>query len=78
MSDTEIIWDSILDNQYTCKVERVDESTGCLSVRDNVNSFLVLEQTVSLSYGAMYGPDRGDVAYWQDLCVEAIDGLRTT
>ena len=78
MSDTEIIWESILDNQYTCKVERVDESTGCLVVRDNVNAFLILEQTVALSYGAMYGPDLGDVAHWQDLCIEAIDELGTS
>lgn len=78
MSDAEIIWESILDSQYICKVTRIDESTGCLTVRDSINAFMILEQTVALSYGAMYGPDRGDVAYWQDLCVEAIDGLRTT
>jgi hypothetical protein len=66
-----IIWESKLDNVYECKVVRISERKGQLTVVNGETK--LLDQEVGLSYGATFGPDMDDVAYWQDLCVAKID-----
>lgn len=72
----ETVWESMLDEIYDCKVERTGERTGHLTVMDSQNSRLLLDEDVQLSYGAMFGPDMGDVAYWMDMCVNIVDKMK--
>lgn len=69
-----IIWESKLDDIYDCKVTRISENKGTLTMIDQFDRVL-LEREVGLLYGAVFGPDIEDVAYWEDLCVEVVDKL---
>lgn len=70
---TQLIWESKLDKIYQCEVNRIDEYKGILKVTNTENHFVLLEQEVTLSYRSLFGPDVDDVAYWQDLSVQAVD-----
>jgi hypothetical protein len=70
---TSIIWESKLDEVFDCKVERIDERRGKLTVIDQFDRIL-LDTEVGLSYGAMFGPDVADVALWEDMVIKVIDG----
>lgn len=72
------IWESTLDDIFECRVTRTGEHTGQLTVTENVTGQLLLDKEVGLSYGATFGPDVSDVAYWQDLCVEVVDNKLKT
>lgn len=74
----EKIWQAQLDNRYDCAVTRINESHGLLTVTDAENKTTVLENEVTLAYGARFGPDVDDVADWQERCVQAVDGLSST
>lgn len=69
----EIVWSSLLDNAYDCFVSRIGESLGQLRVVNIDTKEVLLDQEVELSYGAQFGPDVDDVAYWQDLCTQVVD-----
>lgn len=69
-----IIWEETLDEVYECKVTRIDQYNGKLTMLDPFGKTL-LEKEVMLMYGAMFGPDISDVALWQDWCIEVIDNL---
>lgn len=69
-----IVWEAKLDEVYDCKVTRIDEYKGKLTVTDLSNNVL-LDEEVGLMYGARFGPDVSDVALWEDKCVEVIDKL---
>lgn len=69
-----IIWESQLDEIYDCKVTRIDEYKGKLTMTDQFDRVLFDEEVV-LMYGARFGPDISDVALWQNRCVEVIDNL---
>lgn len=71
----QIIWEAELDKVYHCEVVRLEERKGQLTVKNVETNKVLLDQEVSLSYGAMFGPDVDDVAHWQDLCVNAVDGV---
>lgn len=68
----EIIWESQLDGVFDCKVERIDERVGRLTVIDQFDRML-LNKEVGLSYGAMFGPDVSDIALWEDMIIKVID-----
>lgn len=70
----DVIWESILDGTYKCKVVRSGEYKGTLSIEDSAGE-IIHSQDVGLSYDALLGPDASDVAEWQDVCVEVIDAL---
>ena len=70
---TDIIWESKLDEMFDCKVERIDERRGKLTVIDQFDQILLNEE-VGLSYGAMFGPDVADVALWEEMVIKVIDG----
>lgn len=67
------IWEASLDNRYDCKVERIDEYGGRLTVVDTETKNLMLDENVSLMYGARFGPDMSDVAHWEEMIIEVID-----
>ena len=69
-----IIWEAKLDELYDCKVTRISENRGKLTMVDPFDRIL-LEQDVGLLYGAVFGPDIDDVAYWEELCVKVIDKI---
>lgn len=70
----EKIWEAQLDNRYDCTVERLDAYQGLLKVQDTQENRTLLEEHVSLAYGAQFGPDIDDVRTWEDKCVEIVDG----
>jgi hypothetical protein len=71
----ETIWESTVDDGvYECKVVRNGERTGTLTVLNAITKKVLLRTPVELSYGASFGPDVHDVAYWEELCINAIDG----
>lgn len=69
----EVIWESTLDNKYTCKVTRINKRGGNLRVFETDTGRELLNQDIGLSYGAVAGPDIDDVAKWQDMCVAVVD-----
>jgi len=69
---TDTVWEARMDERYTCVVVRTGQSTGTLIIKDG--DLLLHEQEVVLSWGAEFGPDVADVAYWQDICIAKIDG----
>jgi hypothetical protein len=69
-----VVWEAKLDEVYDCKVTRIDEYKGRLTVTDLFDKVL-LDEEVTLTYGASFGPDISDVALWEDKSVEVIDKL---
>lgn len=71
----ETIWESEVDDGlYECKVKRIAEREGILTVLNVTTQKTLLRTPVELAYGASFGPDVHDVAYWEELCINAIDG----
>ena len=71
----ENIWESTVDDgMYECKVNRIGEREGILTVLNVTTQKTLLKTPVELAYGASFGPDVHDVAYWEELCINAIDG----
>jgi hypothetical protein len=69
----EKIWEAKLDDIYNCQVIRENESQGTLTIERDGN--ILFTETVGLAYGAIFGPDVSDVAYWEDQCVAFVDGI---
>lgn len=59
-----IIWYSVLDQKYVVTVTRRDEYHAEWTISDAAGHLLKTEE-VGLSYGALFGPDVGDVDEWQ-------------
>jgi hypothetical protein len=72
-SDTEI-WTSMLDGRYTVTVHRLAPYRGELTILDG--TAMIHRQEVALMYGALFGPDVDDVAAWQDIATEVVDGAK--
>lgn len=71
----ELVWEAFLDRRYQCEVERTSQYTGVLKIYDTLNEKKELfSKEVTLSYGAVFGPDVDDVSVWQDTVVDFIDG----
>ena len=69
----EIVWESKLDEIYSCKVIRQSGYIGLLTVKNIKTEEFLLEKEVSLMFGSIFGADVDDVAEWQDLCIDAVD-----
>jgi hypothetical protein len=59
---------------YAAAVRRLQSSSGELTIREGKN--LIHRQKVNLMYGAIFGADVDDVALWQEIATEVVDGLR--
>jgi len=70
----EVVWESVLDDRYDCKVTRNSEYSGQLKVLDTQTKESLYDEEVFLSYGALFGPDVADVADWRDKIVKVVDG----
>jgi len=69
-----LIWRAKLDNRYLAEVHRTDGSHGKLLVFDHdKNDQEIACWEVSLSYGAICGPDVADVNEWEDKVQKFID-----
>jgi len=72
----DLVWYATLDGRYQIEVQRTGNRTANLCVFDHQDGDKELAcWEVGLSYGAMFGPDVGDVAAWQDKVCEFVDGL---
>lgn len=72
------IWQSKLDKHFQCEVNRTSPHEARLTVRDEYTGTLLLNQEVTLSYDAQFGPDIADVSEWQMLCMTAVDKYATS
>lgn len=71
---TDIVWRSTIDQgTYEAKVERLGDYAGNLIVTVVSTNEVLLEEEVLLAYQAIFGPDVGDVAAWQDKAITVID-----
>lgn len=73
MSNEEVIWESTLDDVYHCCVTRQSDRKGNLRVKNIETNKLIIEEEVSLAYGAIMGPDIDDVSSWEQLCCNVVD-----
>lgn len=70
----DLVWQSMLDDAFDCRVQRTAPYNGTLTVQDTRNGSFILEENVTISYDAKFGPDIDDVGFWQQKCVDAVDG----
>ena len=64
------VWASVLDQKYVVEIQRrFHRSFLCLF--DLEGKFLHAEKSI-VSYGAMFGPDAGDVAQWEQRAQELV------
>lgn len=81
-SELELVWSGSLDAAtWEALVYRTDPYKGVLKVvrmspggQVEVGT-VVLEEEVSLSYDALFGPDSADIWDWQTKAIEAVDAL---
>lgn len=70
------IWHAMLDGRYLVEVQRIDSDYGnfvIFDVQDNHKE--LFSKRVPLMYGAAFGPDVENVAEWQEMGVQFVDGL---
>lgn len=75
-AEAEPIWGGTVDDQrYTVRVFASEESNhvGRLTVVHNPDEETILDEQVTVMYGAIFGADVSDVAIWQGKALEAID-----
>lgn len=69
-----ILWENTVDHgAFACQVTRTSAYSGRLRVWVTDGGTLLLDKEVSLSYGAIMGPDVDDVADWQVESLAVID-----
>lgn len=74
MADANDVYFNTVDGgRFSVRVERLDEYHGKLTVKVVETDETLLDVGVSLSYGAIFGPDVSDVAEWQDRSIVVID-----
>lgn len=72
--DKPIVWSTELDHTWDIKVYRTEDSyKGTLVMKHKQNNQIAFTKDVSLSFGAVFGPDVADVGEWQDLCIGVAD-----
>lgn len=78
MSDPQTVWEATMDDKWECRVTRKEGYVGILTVKGVETGETALCLEVPLSYGAVMGPDVADVAAWEIMCQNAVDGPATT
>lgn len=70
----DLVWRAKFDDRYLIEVARTGERTAKLRIWDHAKGDAeIAEWDVGLAYGALFGPDVGDVAEWQDRIAAFID-----
>lgn len=67
-----LLWSSRLDNKYVCQMERMDDTVGRLTIRDQ-NATLMFEKFLDLNVKENNKVDMSDLANWQNICISYID-----
>lgn len=74
LDDMDNIWEATIDNRFKCSVVRSEDYTGKLIIVDTEDEDKIIHKTdVSLSYGAMFGPDVSDISEWEEICINIVD-----
>ncbi len=68
------VWATILDEKYVVEIQRINHR-NYLCLFEIGGRVLHLEAT-NVAFGAMFGPDVGDVAQWEERAVKIVDGWR--
>lgn len=71
-----VVWWSRLDDRYQVEVTRDPDNTtrAKLTIYDHANNDIeVHAEQVNLAYGAVFGPDTGDVSHWRSVASKAVD-----
>lgn len=72
------VWQATLDAMWNCRVDRQEERRGKLIVsRIDDPTTVILDEEVSLLYGAQFGSDVEDLARWQEKCIAVVDAAST-
>lgn len=74
-----VVWWARLDGRYQVEVTRHPENTSqaALTIYDHANDDTEIHtEQVTLAYGAVFGPDTGDVNAWMALAVRVADQHR--
>ena len=70
------IWRNRIDNTYDVFVVQGDSAhTGVLHVE--LDGKTLFTKDVGVSYGAIFGPDSGDVNDWATMALDFVDTLDT-
>jgi len=70
------VWWSRLDDRYQVEVTRDPDHTSRakMTIYDRANDNIeVHTEQVGLAYGAVFGPDTGDVSHWRSIASKAVD-----
>jgi hypothetical protein len=69
-----LVWWTRLDGRWQIEVHRIDDYNGTLCIFDHANQDnLRHSEPVGLAFGAIFGPDVDDVAFWQDKAIDVVD-----
>lgn len=74
--DPQLVWSNRLDRRFTAQVHRLpdDRYKGVLLIFDEGRDGVLLAYVeVPLAFGAIFGPDVGDVRSWEDHVADYID-----
>ncbi len=72
-----VLWrKSLASYDYLATVTRTGHYTGRLELKNSVTRRKIIDKEVPLSYGAIFGPDLGDVQDWLEDCEEALAQLK--
>lgn len=74
MDEKNVVWKSTLDGRYEVAVTRTASFQGELTLSEAGQ--VLFRQPVGLMYGAIFGPDVGDVEAWQEIAVYFVDGKK--
>jgi len=70
-----IVYKNQLDKFYDIVVERTKPYHGRLTLTNPDTGHILLDEEVTLSYDALFGPDAGDVSVWQQKAIDIVDNL---
>lgn len=68
------LWATVLDGKFVVEIQRINHR-NYLCLFEIGGRVLHVEPT-NVAFGAMFGPDVGDVAKWEERAVEIVDGWR--
>lgn len=74
VEDNDSVYSTTLDKRYAVTVRRTGPYHGELTIAEGGQ--ILFRQDVGLSYNAQFGPDVADVADWQDIAINFIDGAK--
>jgi len=74
MKVTDAVWSTgIDDGEFSAQVIQDGDHTGVFTVVVNDTDEELINEKVTLSYGAIFGPDVDDVEEWKARALDAID-----